>query len=265
MNPFSFSLVWSIKLFHQERKKWSHFILFCFHIFVNWRDHDLLFILRQSSHKLLASLYRYAEKMKKLNELKAKKRNLEALISSLNVRQLSYILSLLSHWSRKIHFCFVWLKTLEIADYDELTEKIDKENQIRLCIEAQLLDPSLLLNSLKFFNLAAVWLLKIASVHTIHIVMLSFCESSYLMEFIFWSIANWNSSWYILLQKDTILDQLTIPLPHSPPQCYAYLPEYFVDSIADFLIFMAQYPLFFHFSVSTTLHSEFQTRRQSLL
>jgi hypothetical protein len=77
------------------------------------------------------------------------------------------------------------LKTLEIADYDELTEKIDKENQIRLCIEAQLLDPSLLLNSLKFFNLAAVWLLKIASVHTIHIVMLSFCESSYLMEFIF--------------------------------------------------------------------------------
>jgi ubiquitin conjugation factor E4 B len=143
------------------------------------------FFLTMKSFNLgvLKIFERYANKMRELNEYLARKKYLLETRNKLPLGP----------------------QALEYENkLAKLQKKIDNENRKRLCIEAQLLDPSLLHKALKFFDLAAVWLLKLAT-------------------------------------KDKTIDELIVPLADSPPARYAYLPQYLVENIVDFLISLAQY------------------------
>ncbi len=74
---------------------------------------------------------------------------------------------------------------------------------MRLCVEAQLGDPELLQEAIAFYRLVAAWLLQLA------------CPSG----------------------------QPSLPLPEPVPMSWATLPEWFVEDVADFFLYVSRWGL----------------------
>jgi hypothetical protein len=85
-----------------------------------------------------------------------------------------------------------------------------------------LVDQALIANTIKFYNLLAIWLVKNAAGSVSH------ARFPYLD----------NSS--DTIQHDNALNELKLPFSSPPPLSFAMLPEHFVEDIAEFFQFANQ-------------------------
>ncbi|CAG8568426.1 6693_t:CDS:10 [Paraglomus occultum] len=76
----------------------------------------------------------------------------------------------------------------------------------KLAFDCQLMDPSLLTHSLRFYNLVMTWILRMVDP-----------ERKYPKE------------------------QIRLPLPENPPEAFVMLPEYFIEDITEYFLFIAKY------------------------
>lgn len=132
------------------------------------------------------------------------------------LRAISEYMELLKDWQRRQG----QLESLEQAaegnangaaarQLAQLQAAVSEMEELRFCYETALADPSLLEKVLRFYKMQAVWLLKIA-----------------------------NDNGDVSAPQT----QYRLPLPQVPHPIFTQIPEFFIDDIAEFIIFVERMP-----------------------